>query len=227
MWASIAALRANKTRGTLVVTEPPEQPKKAAPEPVIAERPYLIKTKIYKALPGECRLRIDYFIDEVFRPLSPRRQNMVRQAFTASKLEELIDPLKTRPLRLYAFFDDVTLAIQNNTPITPNYLKQRYKSIRDAQSLVTTRIHAPPESPLDNLPRPAAKVPRPPPSKPETTSVPDAIKNEVRELLAAGFGKDEIWQEYGKHFASRQQFGAVIAWASPKLAMKRKTVDAT
>ncbi len=47
-------------------------------------------------------------------------------------------------------------------------------------------------------------------------------KNEVRELVKAGFSADEVWKEYKQHFSSRRQFGAVISWASPSLETKMK-----
>ena len=51
----------------------------------------------------------------------------------------------------------------------------------------------------------------------------EKIKSDVRELVTVGIPVEEIWNEFQTHFSSRNQFGAVIAWASPNLSRKRKS----
>ena len=48
------------------------------------------------------------------------------------------------------------------------------------------------------------------------------LNEKVRDLLTSGVPKREIWETYGHLFKSKQSFGSTLAWASPKLAKRRR-----
>ena len=119
--------------------------------------------------------------------MHPVRRANIRKAFSYSNLKYLIKP-EISSSRIYAFFDDISLAIMRSEVITPEFLNKAYISVRDAVTLtpiVESRTIKEPHS---------------------------GIKNEVIEMINAGFSRDEVWEVYKQHFSSRRQFGAVIRW---------------
>jgi len=209
-WGRVAAVRANVTRGNIKLE--PEKPKIMPIQKEQEEKPnfckHLISRDKYKAMPKSSQMRIDYFLEESLGQLSERKQESLRQAFTDSGLSQLINP-DIDSHRIYAFFDDVSIALMKNKKITPEYLNDTYISIRNAGSLVETVKYK------TNEPKEAE------PTKQKKNIIPEKIKEEIRDLIVSGIPRDEVWETYKNHFESRLQFGAVTAWASPNLAKKR------
>jgi len=159
----------NKGREVCIVVIDPKPKRKLKPKPKPEPLPgskYMVSRKTYRLLPEEHKRRIDYFREDVMGGLSTRRQRSIRQAFVDSSLDKLLTP-EIPPLRVYAFFDDVGMAIRNKARITPKYLNSQFTSVRDAESLTTV-------------------IPWEP--KPVKWELTDAIKEEVREWRRAGAG---------------------------------------
>ena len=223
-WGTIASLRAHLTMGTLrgskseklqPTIKSKQEPKFYSPE--LPKR--LIPEGVYRVLPECSQKRIDYFMQEVLEPLHHTSQRHIRRAFQASELSNLLTP-DIAPVRVYAFFDDVAATIRNGETIRANYLTNHFEKICGAETL----------TPVVSYPKIEAKIPeeevQPTDSGPKNGSqsfeLTESIKDGIREMIRGGFSKDEVWGAYQQYFSSKKQFGAVIAWASPNLAKKRK-----
>jgi hypothetical protein len=194
-WKSIAAFRANLTMGRIVrPRKPVPREKKQKPaEKKLPGSKFLVSRSKHKSLPEEYRMRIDYFRQEVVEGLSRRKQANLRQSFLDSGLEKLLDPENIIPVRFYAFIDDIEQQVLRGRRVTSDFIKNTYLQIRDAESLVTVVEH---ERPVLNS---SENVEKKGPG--------DSIKSEVREMILAGFDKEEVWETYKSYFSSRQQFG--------------------
>ncbi|MBU0953560.1 MAG: hypothetical protein KKA90_04025 [Nanoarchaeota archaeon] len=194
----LAAVRANVTRGRITKPEQKEErPAKAEPESLPGSK-YLISRAEYKRLPDDHRLRLDYFREEVLDELSYRRQGTLRKAFHESGIRDRVNP-NGNPTRWYAFWDDVELAVRDNRRISSGLIDELYRNAMRP----------------NNDSRPVPRHEGPP-------ILTDAMKEHVRALVANGNDPDDVWEDYKGNFASRQQFGAVIAWGSGKLKDKKK-----
>ncbi len=210
-WKRIAALRAHLTMGSI---KKPEEAYESGEKILESEKTeevtgskYLISRRLYRSLSEEAKLRIDYFREEVYEQLLERRQSSIRVSFAKSDLSTLMDHPSMSTVKIYALFDDISLAIHRNKRVTPEFLNDVCKNVRNSQNLVeVVRINTEEE--------PKYFFVKKEPS--------EDIKIEVRDLIGSGIPKEEVWQVYKGHFSSRQQFGAIIAWASPNLVRKRK-----
>jgi hypothetical protein len=202
-WGRIRALRANLTKGYIKPDEPKVVKKKKKEKQMqIPGSKYLVSRAAYQELPIEFRSRLDYFRDEVMGSLSKVKYRNVRKAFAESSLDKMLTA-DVDPMRVYAFFDDVGIAILEGKRITPLYLNRHFAAVRDCESLTTV-------------------IPwEPKPIKLEAT---EEIKAEVRSLAAEGFKVKDLWPEYGQYFSTPKQMGAVIAWAHPNLKKKRQSM---
>ena len=204
-WGTLRAVRANVTKGFI---KPKEKPKIKDPSKKPTEThgsKYLFGRNVYRRLPEEHRIRIDYFLEEVFEGLPKNRQKTLRRAFHKSGIRNMIYP-PTDAIKFYAFFDDITLAVYGNRSITPQFIENAYRNVV-RNKLVETR-----EVNFDHIKE----------KTPIKVGPSEAIKEEVRSLAADGIPREDVWEEYGHYFKSRHQFGAVLAWNSPKLVKRRK-----